>query len=93
MAARRRAAGIVPVNRREREMPLSLPAEPFAAWLRAYQPGSSNGELAIQLGCDETFIRRHINGEYERIHIDRADRILLTAGAHLNDIYPYSEIT
>jgi hypothetical protein len=94
--AQRRAAGI-PRRNLNRTTPrgpnegLVLPAEPFARWLRANQPDISAEEWAVHLGCDETFIRRHIKGEYDHIHIDTADRILMAAGAHLNDLYPFEE--
>lgn len=97
LEGKRRAQGIPPrpLNRKPpqgKNEGLSVPAEPFARWLRANRPDMPIDEWATHLGCDETFIRRHLKGEYERIHIDTADRILMAGGSHLSDIYPFEEV-
>lgn len=91
--ALRRRAGVDVVigNRRTpqgHDERVLLPAAPFAEWLREHGPMTKGERVrwCLQRSVDESGIRRIIEGEKLRVHIDTVDRCV--DPAVLNELYP-----
>jgi hypothetical protein len=71
----------------------TVPAAPFAAWLKRVYPNASGWELQHILGPDESWFRRVFDGEKDEIRLDTVDRCVVAYGdpGLLHDLYPMDE--
>jgi hypothetical protein len=63
-----------------------IPADALSIWLRA-RP-ESNREIQLRTQLNERRIGGFRRGEYHRVTVGLADRIVTALGGHINDVWP-----
>lgn len=97
--ARRRARERYAAKRRRHRRALTLVSKgdalwagPLQDWIRARRgEGLEWSQLAEWAGCDEKTLRRIVGSGTMTVSVAIADRLLVSAGWHLDDVYPWDE--
>lgn len=71
-----------------------LDADRFRVWVGELQKdGWSQRRIAPAAGIAERNLWQILSGRQQRVHIDVVDRLAIATGGHLDEVYPFEEVS